>query len=52
MISQFAGANIGTVDVWALYERLQARDPASLTPHESLIFAYGEVRTEVNSGGF
>lgn len=39
-------------DVWAIFDQLQHRDPASLTRDEHLVLALGEIRTEVNSGGF
>lgn len=39
-------------DAWPLFDQLQLRDPASLTRDECLVLALGEVRTEVNSGGF
>jgi hypothetical protein len=39
-------------DAWAVFDQLQRRDPASLTRDEHLVLAFGEIRTEVNSGGF
>lgn len=39
-------------DVWAMFDQLQYRHPASLTTDERLVLAFGEIRTEVNSGGF
>jgi hypothetical protein len=39
-------------DAWTVVDRLQHRDPVSLTRDERLVLALGELRTEVNSGGF
>lgn len=39
-------------DAWTIFAQLQHRDPASLTSDELLVLALGEIRTEVNSGGF
>lgn len=39
-------------DAWAMVDRLQHREPASLTRDERLVLALGEVRADVNSGGF
>ena len=39
-------------DAWTVFDRLQHRDPASLTRDERLVLALGQIRTEVNSGGF
>ena len=39
-------------DAWTVFDQLQHRDPASLTREEHLVLALGEIRTEVNSGGF
>lgn len=39
-------------DAWDAYEGLRERDPAALTRDEQLLVALGEVRQEVNSGGF
>lgn len=39
-------------DAWTIFGQLQRRDPASLTRDEHLVLALGEIRTEVNSGGF
>jgi Domain of unknown function (DUF4375) len=39
-------------DAWAMFNRLQRRDPASLTRNERLVLAFGEIRNEVNHGGF
>lgn len=39
-------------DTWTMFDQLQHRDPASLTRDERLVLALGEIRTEVNSGGF
>lgn len=39
-------------DAWAVFDQLQRRDPALLTRAERLVLALGEIRTEVNSGGF
>lgn len=39
-------------DAWTIFGQLQHRDPASLTRDERLVRALGEIRTEVNSGGF
>jgi hypothetical protein len=39
-------------DPWIVFDGLQHRDPVSLTSDERLVLALGEVRTEVNSGGF
>jgi hypothetical protein len=43
---------MSATDVWALHEQLRARNPSSLTANQRLVLAFGEVRTEVNSGGF
>jgi hypothetical protein len=37
---------------WAIYEELQGRDPSILSNAQRLVQAFGEVREEVNSGGF
>lgn len=37
---------------WTIFEQLQRRDSASLTSDERLVLALGEMRAEVNSGGF
>ena len=39
-------------NAWTMFDQLQHRDPASLTRDERLVLAVGEIRTEVNSGGF
>jgi hypothetical protein len=39
-------------NAWTMFDQLQHRDPASLTRDERLVLALGEIRTEVNSGGF
>ena len=39
-------------DPWAVFDQLQHRDPASLSRGERRVLALGEIRTEVNSGGF
>jgi hypothetical protein len=39
-------------NAWSMLDQLQRRDPASLTRDERLALALGEMRTEVNSGGF
>src|SRR5215469_7686844 len=39
-------------DAWAMFDQLQRGDPASLTRDERLVLAFGEIRTEVNHGGF
>lgn len=37
---------------WSMFDQLQHRDSASLTRDERLVLALGEIRTEVNHGGF
>src|SRR5215472_6566875 len=39
-------------DVWITFDLLRQRDPGSLTSDERLVLAFGEIRTEVNHGGF
>jgi hypothetical protein len=39
-------------DAWAMFDQLQHRDPASLSKDERLVLALGEIRSDVNSGGF
>jgi hypothetical protein len=39
-------------DVWAIFHQLRHRDPESLTRGERLALVFGEIRTEVNHGGF
>jgi Domain of unknown function (DUF4375) len=43
---------MSNANAWTLFDQLQHRDPASLTRDERLVLALGEIRTEVNSGGF
>jgi hypothetical protein len=46
------GAVMNNPNAWTMFDQLQHRDPASLTRDERLVLALGEIRTEVNSGGF
>ena len=39
-------------DPWPAYERVQGRDIAGLTEKELLLRALGDLRSEINSGGF
>ena len=39
-------------DVWFVFDQLRHRDPGSLTRDERLVLAFGEIRTEINHGGF
>jgi hypothetical protein len=39
-------------NVWIIFNRLRQRDPQSLTSGERLVLAFGEIRAEVNHGGF
>jgi len=39
-------------NAWSVFDQLQHRDRASLTRDECLVLALGEIRTEVNHGGF
>ena len=39
-------------NAWTMFDQLQHCDPPSLTRDERLLLALGEIRTEVNSGGF
>jgi uncharacterized protein DUF4375 len=39
-------------DVWTIFKQLRRRDPPSLTRGERLVLVFGEIRTEVNHGGF
>jgi hypothetical protein len=41
-----------TVDAWGLYEAFVRRDWGTLSPAQRLLVAFGELRTEVNNGGF
>lgn len=40
------------MDAWAVYEGLQAQDEGRLTASELSLVALGDLRAEVNSGGF
>jgi hypothetical protein len=40
------------VDPWAIYETLSAKDWSSLSEPARQLVAFGELRTEVNNGGF
>ena len=39
-------------NVWIIFDQLRQRDPESLSRDERLVLAFGEIRTEVNHGGF
>jgi hypothetical protein len=39
-------------NAWSVFGQVQQRDLASLTRDERLVLALGEIRTEVNHGGF
>jgi hypothetical protein len=43
---------MNSLDVWTVIDNLRHRDPGSLTDGECLAMVFGEIRTEVNHGGF
>ena len=51
-VASLTGSIMTSPDPWAMFDHLQHRDPASLTRSERLVLALGEIRNEINSGGF
>jgi hypothetical protein len=47
-----ARAILPIVDVWAVHEALQGQDEGSLSAAELSLVAVGDLRAEVNNGGF
>lgn len=51
-IAGVTGGRMGDVDPWAEFERLAQLDPAHLTHAQRRLLALGQLRADVNNGGF